>query len=116
MYIIHLHQLKFEACHGLYPEERQTPQWFELDVDIEADLPTVITLIEHTIDYAGIYKVIERRMQQPSMLLETLASEIADAIHLFDYRVSRVDILLKKMKPPIPGMNGYAAVTFTKKF
>jgi len=116
MYTIHLHQLQFESLHGLYPEERITPQPFELDVDVEADLPPVVTQLEHTIDYVGIHKVIERRMAQPSLLLETLASEIADAIHVFDYRVVRVNIRIKKLKPPVPDFNGIAAVSFTKTY
>jgi dihydroneopterin aldolase len=116
MYTIHLNQMQFNSIHGLYQEERLNPQPFELDVEVEADLPPSVTQLEHTIDYAGIYKVIEQRMDQPSLLLETLASEIADAIHVFDYRVMRVSITIKKLKPPIPGFTGVAAVSFTKSY
>ena len=116
MYIIHLKQLQFESLHGLYPEERITPQPFELDVDVEADLPPVVTQLEHTIDYVGIHRVIENRMAQPSLLLETLASEIADAIHVFDYRVMKVSINIKKLKPPVPGFKGIPAISFTKSY
>jgi len=116
MYTIQLHRLQFDSCHGLYEEERSTPQPFEVDVDVAADLPPTVTLIEHTVDYAGIYKVIERRMGKPSLLIEHLAAEMADAIKAYDYRITSINICIRKLKPPIPNFKGYAAISFRKSY
>ena len=116
MYTIHLHRLYFETCHGLYPEEMTTPQPFEVDVKVEADLPSKVTLIEQTIDYAEVYKVVDRCMQKPTQLLETLALEMADAIKAFDSRITHVSISIRKLKPPIENFQGYVELSFQKSY
>ncbi|MBL0358681.1 MAG: dihydroneopterin aldolase [Chitinophagaceae bacterium] len=116
MLTIHLHNLKFFAFHGLYEEERKTGNNFEMDVDVVADIPVVITKLEHTVDYAVVYQVIESRMKQPTALLETLVHDLAEKIHQHDKRIRSVSITIKKLSAPIKNFNGIVGVSYKKDF
>ena len=116
MFTIHLHHLKFFAYHGLYEEERKTGNNFEMDVDVVADIPGAITKLEHTVDYAIVYQIIEARMKEPTALLETLAHDLAEKIHAYDIRIKSVTISIKKMSAPIKFFNGVVGVSYKKEF
>jgi len=116
MLTIHLHNLKFFAYHGLYEKEKKTGNNFELDVDVVADIAGVITKLEHTVDYAVVYQIIESRMNEPTALLETLVQELADKIQQHDSRIKSVSITIKKLSAPIKNFNGIAGVSFKKDF
>jgi len=116
MLTIHLHHLKFFAYHGLYEDEKKTGNNFEMDVDVVADVPASVTRLEHTVDYAVLYQIIESRMQQPTALLETLVHDIAEKIHAHDTRIRSVSITIKKMAAPIKNFNGIAGVSYKKEF
>lgn len=116
MFTIHLHDLKFFAYHGLYEEERKTGNNFEMNVDVMADIPGTITKLEHTIDYAEVYQIIEARMKQPTALLETLVHDLAEKIYQYDNRVKSVNITIKKLSAPIKFFNGVVGVSYKKDF
>ncbi len=116
MFTIHLHDLKFFAYHGLYEEERKTGNNFEMNVDVVADIPGTVTRLEHTIDYAAVYYIIENRMKQPTALLETLIHDLAEKIYQYDNRVKSVSITIKKLSAPIKFFNGVVGVSYKKDF
>lgn len=87
-----------------------------MDVDVVADVPASITKLEHTVDYAVVYQIIENRMQQPTALLETLVYDLADKIHDHDKRIRSVSITIKKLAAPIKNFNGIAGVSYKKEF
>jgi dihydroneopterin aldolase len=116
MLTIHLHHLKFFAYHGLYEDEKKTGNNFEMDVDVIADVPQAITKLEHTVDYAVVYQIIEQRMKQPTALLETLVHDLAEKIHQHDQRIKSVSITIKKLSAPIKNFNGVVGVSYKKEF
>ena len=116
MFTIHLHDLKFFAYHGLFEEERKAGNNFEMDVDVIADIPDSVTKLEHTVDYAAVYSIIDNRMKQPTALLETLVHDLAEKIYQYDNRVKSVSISLKKLSAPIKFFNGVAGVSYKKEF
>lgn len=116
MFTIHLHNLKFFAYHGLYEEERKAGNNFEMDVDVVADIPGTVTKLEHTIDYAVVYSIIDTRMKQSTPLLETLVHDLAEKIHAYDERVRSVNITIKKLSAPIKFFNGVVGVSYKKDF
>ncbi len=116
MLTIHLHQLKFFAYHGLYEDEKKTGNNFEMDVDVVADIPAAVTKLEHTVDYAVLYQLIESRMKQPTALLETLVHDLAEKLHAHDNRIKTISIRIKKLSAPIKNFNGVVGVTYKKDF
>ena len=116
MLTIQLHQLHFFAYHGLFEQEKKTGNNFELDVDIQVDAPAKITSLKHTLDYVTVYEMIEKRMEQPTALLETVAQELVEKIHELDSRVKLVAITIRKLAPPIKNFKGYVGISYKKEF
>ena len=57
--------------------------------------------VADTLDYAALYQLVAREMQQPSNLLEHVAGRIAKAIEQAFPQVSSIDLTLTKQNPPM---------------
>ena len=51
-------------------------------------------------------------MLQATPLLETLAQELSQSIHLLDKKITSVSITIKKLSPPIENFVGVVGVTY----
>ena len=111
---IHLNDLRFFAYHGLYAEEKQLGNYFELNIDIQyTPIHLPITDINDTVNYAAVYELVSKRMAIATPLLETVVSEIAMQILAQFSLVEVVTISLYKLHPPIPHFEGKVGVSFT---
>jgi dihydroneopterin aldolase len=61
-----------------------------------------------TLDYASLYDLVAREMQQPSKLLEHVAGRIAEALSKAFPQVTSIDLELTKLNPPM-GADGEGA-------
>lgn len=116
MLSIHLHNLQFFAHHGLYEEEKVLGNLFELNVSVTHSprrLP--VHRLEDTIDYVAVYELIRKRMAVPTPLLETLATELAQEILAKFSLAEEVFLSIRKLHPPVTGMEGSVGVSFTLK-
>src|SRR5262245_39413521 len=114
---IELKQLRFFAFHGLYTGEKRTGNEFELNVTVAyAPVSGTITSIDDTINYASIYELVKKEMQQPRELLETLAMEIAEQLHFTFRLIKKVGVSVTKLQPPMPSFTGHVTVTYSKQF
>jgi 7,8-dihydroneopterin aldolase/epimerase/oxygenase len=78
-----LEGMSFQGRHGVRPAEREVPQEFKVDVEVDCDLsePGKSDRIEDTIDYRQIRSVVKDVIEGESQkLLETLAARIADRV------------------------------------
>lgn len=116
MFTIHLHKLTFFAHHGLHEEEAVTGTDFEIDIDVQVDMPGKITSIQQTLNYATVYEVVKKHMEHPVALLETLAQQITDEIHGLDNRIKLINIRVNKLHPPIKNFKGSVGVSYSKEF
>ena len=116
MLTIHLHKLSFHSFHGLYLEEQILGNEFEVSADVEVEINERITNIQHTVDYTTIYSIIRQRMQIPTALLETVAQELSEAIHMADDRIKSVSITIKKISPPVENFQGIVGVSYKNVF
>ena len=57
--------------------------------------------VTDTLNYAALYDLVAREMQQPSKLLEHVAGRIAEAIGKTFPQVTSIDLELTKQNPPI---------------
>lgn len=114
---ISLHNLRFRAFHGLYPEERQKGNDFVVNMEVSYPAPdgTILELHE-TIDYAELFSIINTIMQQPVDLLETLVQHIAGSVHHRFSFVKEITVSVEKLNPPIDKFSGSAAVKFSQQF
>ena len=117
MITVHLHNLHFNSFHGIHEEEKILGNEYIIDASVEFHGEiVVITSIHDTVNYVDIYNIIKERMSVPSPLLETIVMEIGNEIHIEFPQVRSISISLKKMYPPIEGIQGAAGVKWQREF
>ena len=117
MITIHLYNLKFYSFHGVHEEEKVLGNEYEVNAHVEFhEEQNGINSLSQTINYASIFQIIKQRMHIPTSLLETVVMDIGNAIHeQYDY-VRSIRVSLKKVHPPVEGIEGSVGVTWHKEF
>lgn len=117
MITVQLQNLHFNSFHGIYEEERILGNDYIIDASVEFhEERHIITSISNTVNYTDIYNIIRERMSVPTQLLETVVMEIGNEIHSEFPEVKAINISIKKMHPPIEGIQGIASVNWQKQF
>lgn len=100
---IHLQHVRFHAFHGVMPQEQQVGADFLIDLRVGYPLEQAMKSDEvgDTLNYASLYDLLAREMQQPSKLLEHVAGRIAEAIGKAFPQVTSIDLELTKINPPM---------------
>ena len=114
---ITLEGLEFHAFHGVYPHERESGNWFEVDIAIETDFTVAAQHddLAGTVNYEVLYNLVKAEMEKPSKLLETVAEKIVnDVLHELK-SVTLVELSISKINPPIGGKCKRAMVSVVKK-
>lgn len=78
-----LQGMSFQGRHGVRPAEREHPQEFKVDVEVDCDLsePGRTDRVEDTVDYRLVRRVAKEVIEGESQkLLETLAARIAEGV------------------------------------
>lgn len=112
-----LEGLEFHAFHGVYPHERESGNWFEVDIAVETDFSEAAQSDElaGTVNYETLFRMVKDEMEKPSRLLETVAEKIVtDVLKAFP-SVKSVDLKISKLNPPIGGKCKKATVSLSKK-
>ncbi len=115
MGFIELRGLQFKAYHGYYDEERERGNQFEVDIVLETDFSEAAAydVLDGTIDYEDIYKIVQEHMQRPSRLLEHVVDNILNEIKQNFDAVSFAEVKVYKLNPPIGGPCRAAIVSNT---
>jgi dihydroneopterin aldolase len=96
----------FRGYHGVWDEERQIGQRFEVDVEFIIDVNAAAKSdnIKDTIDFYKVYQVVENIVAQKSFkLVETLAETIAATL-LRKFSASELRVRVRKPNSPVPGI------------
>lgn len=111
---IRLEDCRFYAYHGVMPQENIAGNEFVAGVTVEyASDENIDDDIGNTVSYADLYEILRTEMGKPRKLLETVAKSIAGEIRQRFPQLSKIEVCIRKITPPIPGINGSASVTFT---
>jgi dihydroneopterin aldolase len=112
-----LEGLEFHAFHGVYPHERESGNWFEVDITVETEIPegSIDDNLARTVNYETLYQIVKDEMEKPSKLLETVAEQIVQRVMSDLSNVAQVEIKLAKINPPIGGKCKRASVSLKKK-
>jgi len=117
MVTVRLHHLFFNAYHGIHEEEKILGNEYMVNASFEFhEKDDVITHINDTINYELIYTIIKERMDIPTPLLETVVMETGNKIYRTFPYLKTISISIKKMHPPIEGLQGAAEVSWHKEF
>lgn len=115
---IFLRGMRFMACHGVLPHEREVPQPFEVDVEMGLDLRAAGESddLDDTVNYAKVYDVVSTVLTVTrKYLIEALAEEIADDL-LRDFDSLRwVRVTVHKPAAPIDGIFSDVGVTILRR-
>ncbi|MCM1377202.1 MAG: dihydroneopterin aldolase [Clostridium sp.] len=114
---VELYNVRFYAHHGVFEQEKIVGNEFKVDLRVSYFLSSdklQDDSLEGKISYADLYEEIEREMEEPRKLLETVCSHILKNIFVKWETIREADIRLEKLNPPIPGMSGSAAVRLHK--
>jgi dihydroneopterin aldolase len=112
-----LEGLEFHAYHGVYPHERESGNWFEVDIAVDTDFAEAA---EHddlmgTVNYETIFRIVKDEMAKPSKLLETVAGKIANDVLKALPAAKVVELKISKLNPPIGGKCRRASVSLILK-
>jgi dihydroneopterin aldolase len=112
-----LEGLEFHAFHGVYPHERESGNWFEVDISVETDFSEGAAQDElsGTVNYETLFQIIRNEMEKPSHLLETVAEKIVNDVLDQLPAAIQVDLKISKINPPIGGKARKASVTISKR-
>ena len=115
---IFLHGMRFMACHGVLPHEREVPQPFEVDMEMGLDLRAAGESddLGDTVNYAKVYDVVSTVLTVTrKYLIEAIAEEIADDL-LRDFDSLRwVRVTVHKPTAPIDGIFSDVGVTILRR-
>jgi len=104
--LILLRGLRLLGTHGVLPEEKGSPQPFELDLDLAVDLASAgkSDRLADTVDYGAVADRAAGMVSGDTSyeLLEALAEAIAAATLAADPRITTVVVGLRKLRPPLP--------------
>ena len=112
-----LEGLEFHAFHGVYPHERESGNWFEVDISVETDFAgaSLQDDLAKTINYETLFLLVKKEMETPSKLLETVAINIVEDVLRELSAAQSVQIKISKINPPIGGKCKKASVSMFRK-
>ena len=100
---IFLKDLRFHAFHGVMPQERKVGGDFLVSLRMGYDISKAMRTdeVSDTLNYAEVYALVRKEMEQSSALLERVAGRIAEALFASDPNILSIDLWLTKVNPPM---------------
>lgn len=104
--------MRFYAYHGCFEEEQKIGTHFTVDVTLTYDAEAAVMHddVEKSVNYQLVYKTIQRVMEKPQHLIETVADRIVRTIRQDFPQVMHVTVKVCKLNPPLDGKTEYVAV------
>lgn len=105
--------LTFQACHGILPQEKNSPQTFKVDLEMFMDLKQAgqTDNLLDTVNYAQVFSLVEKVVTGTSCnLIEALADKIAGTLLSAYPILERVGVTVFKPEAPVQGEFSYFAV------
>lgn len=100
---IWLRDVRFQARHGVDPQEREVGGEFKLSLRVGYDFSRALETddVADTLSYADLYEKIKEEMSRPSALLEHVAGRIATRLFHDSPGITSADLWLTKCNPPM---------------
>lgn len=104
--VVELRGLALLASIGVLPEEKARPQPIELDIDVWVDdLAAAATsdALADAVDYGAVCDAVVAAVGAGHVeLLERLAWLVASAVLAVDDRITDAEVVVRKLRPPVP--------------
>ncbi|MFQ5508088.1 MAG: dihydroneopterin aldolase [Leptospirillia bacterium] len=110
-----IHDIRFTAPCGVFPEERQHGMDYRADLTLHLDLAKAATSdqLEDAVNYAEVADTVMAVAKTERMLVEGLASDIAEAV-LAGFPVQEIEVAVTKLAPPVAAIRGGVTVTLQR--
>lgn len=105
--------LQYHTKHGVYEKERTEGNAFEVDLIFHAKLKQagLDDDLSGTINYEDAEAIVRKVMNGPSVqLIETLVAQIGAQLFARFERVSKLEVRVRKLDPPLPTPTEYSEV------
>ena len=109
--------VKFNAAIGYFPEERILKNHFLVDLQVlfnQADDMDTDDLSQ-TVNYTSLYDICATAFKQETLLIETVAQAILNAVKRDFPLVAEITICIKKLNPPIKAEIAYSFIELNYK-
>ena len=103
--VVELRGLLVTALVGILPEELERPQPLELDVDVHVDLAAAAASddLADAVDYGAVCDAAVGAVLAGHVgLLERLSHLVAEAVLAVDGRIIAAEVVVRKLRPPVP--------------
>ncbi|HSK14212.1 MAG TPA: dihydroneopterin aldolase [Phnomibacter sp.] len=116
MLTIQLKDIRLQAYHGVYPQEKILGGTFVVNVQVQY-LPDVgvVTDLGETLNYETLFNMIRERMAVATPLLEQVAMELTGNIMDQFPSAMVATVSIEKCHPPIEKLEGSVVVTHQRK-
>lgn len=110
--------IKTYSFHGCLPEETKIGGNYEVDIRMVTDFTAAAIEddLNKTIDYVIVNRIVEEEMAVPSKLIETVGKRIVDRLEKEVNKLHQVNVLIKKICPPINGDVKYVSIEIEESF
>lgn len=100
---IRLDGLRIFAYHGVLPQENRVGAMYTVNLKLTTDFfkASITDELSNTINYAEVYQVVKKEMQQPSKLLEHVVYRISQKLFTTFPSITGIEISLYKENPPM---------------
>lgn len=115
--ILFLEDVRFYGHHGVTPAQRDVGAWFSVDVTLSLDLaPAALSDdLRAAVDYALVaQRIVEIGTKERVNLLERLGGLLAEAL-LREFPAREVRVRVRKLTPPMEGIQGIPGVELTRR-
>ncbi len=104
--ILRLKNMTFHAYHGVWDEERQIGQRFEVDMELKIDVQSAAAhdKLKDTVDLYAVFDSVKDVVENHKFnLVETMAERISERV-LGEFGASEVRVTVRKPHAPIRGI------------
>jgi dihydroneopterin aldolase len=103
--LIYVTGIKTYSFHGCLAEESRIGGHYQVDIKLETDFShaAINDDLTQTIDYVVVNQIVELEMAIPAKLIEHVGLRIYNRIKSTFETCSKLEVLIRKLSPPING-------------
>ncbi|MCH2023138.1 MAG: dihydroneopterin aldolase [Saprospiraceae bacterium] len=118
MGLIALEGMEFYAYHGFYKEEQLIGGDYIVDVYVHTDFTKGASedLLDGTVNYETIFRIVKVEMNKKSKLLESIAQRIVDSIINICTSIQSIKVKITKKNPPLGAKVDKASVEIEENY
>ncbi|MFI5154787.1 MAG: dihydroneopterin aldolase [Chitinophagales bacterium] len=117
MVTVELRNVIMHGHHGIYAEEQEVMNTFEVNLDVSYDESDLrFEGLNDTISYVALFDIIQEIIKVPVFLLEKICGDTITKIKTKYPQVRAIQMSIYKLQAPIENFQGKVGVTMHRHF